>query len=119
MAAPHVTGALVLLAAARPDLDAAGLRAALLAAPGAKAWRSRPAPWTRAPRCARCSRADAWHPAPAATTPSAATRVTAATKVKTASKKARKAKTAKRSKTARQRAARRASARRRAAARKR
>jgi subtilisin family serine protease len=31
MAAPHVTGALVLLAAARPDLDAAGLRDALLA----------------------------------------------------------------------------------------
>jgi subtilisin family serine protease len=30
MAAPHVTGALVLLAAARPDLDAAGLRDALL-----------------------------------------------------------------------------------------
>jgi subtilisin family serine protease len=32
MAAPHVTGALVLLAAARPDLDAAGLRDALLGA---------------------------------------------------------------------------------------
>jgi subtilisin family serine protease len=31
MAAPEVTGALVLLAAARPDLDAAGLRSALLA----------------------------------------------------------------------------------------
>jgi subtilisin family serine protease len=31
MAAPHVAGALVLLAAARPDLDAAGLRDALLA----------------------------------------------------------------------------------------
>jgi subtilisin family serine protease len=30
MAAPHVTGALVLLAAARPDLDAIGLRDALL-----------------------------------------------------------------------------------------
>ena len=30
MAAPHVTGALVLLAAARPDLDALGLRDALL-----------------------------------------------------------------------------------------
>src|SRR4051794_7521659 len=30
MAAPHVTGALVLLAAARPDLDATGLRDALL-----------------------------------------------------------------------------------------
>jgi subtilisin family serine protease len=30
MAAPHVAGALVLLAAARPDLDAAGLRDALL-----------------------------------------------------------------------------------------
>ncbi|HEV7750500.1 MAG TPA: S8 family peptidase [Baekduia sp.] len=30
MAAPHVTGALVLLAAARPDLDAVGLRDALL-----------------------------------------------------------------------------------------
>jgi subtilisin family serine protease len=32
MAAPHVAGALVLLAAARPDLDAAGLRGALLGA---------------------------------------------------------------------------------------
>jgi len=122
MAAPHVTGALVLLAAARPDLDGPGLKAALLAATrrgtglpvetgaldAGAALRSVIAP-------------AAWHAAPAAAASTARPRTVKAdanaakakpkarkakAKVKTAKAKARKAKARKaRGVTARRRSA--------------
>jgi subtilisin family serine protease len=116
MAAPHVAGALVLLAAARPDLDWRGLRDALLAGvrhnglpvetgalDAASALRSVIAP-------------DAWRAAPA---PDAATTATTTLTVRSSQAKPKKAKGARRTARtkARSTAAKRRQARRRAAAR--
>jgi subtilisin family serine protease len=117
MAAPAVTGALVLLAAARPDLDAAGLRGALLGSTRRGGLPVETGALDAAAALRGVIAADAWRPAPvAATTPAAAQpRPAARQKARTAALKAREAKAARRArraKAARQRKARRASARR-------
>jgi subtilisin family serine protease len=100
MAAPHVTGALVLLAAARPDLDAAGLRDALLAGTRRGLLDVETGALDAGAALHAVVDASTWRPAPApaaATAKAAAQRAKkAATKKKVQAKRAKKASAKKR-----------------------
>jgi subtilisin family serine protease len=94
MAAPQVTGALVLLAAARPDLDAAGLRAALLAGTRRGLLDVETGALDAGAALRSVIDAATWRPAPAAATATAKAAVQRAKKAAAKKVKAKRAKKA-------------------------